>query len=60
MHMGYEPEEVDRLPWWKQKMWIEKLNQHFSPPEQQPPAHDEHVEVSDDITALGITPQNIA
>ncbi len=55
------------MPWWERRMWIEKINAEFSPPEgspeQQPPPGEswgEHVEVSDDITTLGITPQSLA
>ena len=45
-HMGIEPEEVNRLPWWKLKLYVEGIMWEFG--EQEP---DEYVES---------TPENLA
>lgn len=65
-HLGYEPEEWEELPWWKQRMWVEKLNEKFATPEDDPSASSPPAQVSpgdevyDDVTVLGITPQAFA
>ena len=54
----YTPEEVDRLPWWQTRMFMEQALKASSPPEDQPTP--ENVEVLDDVTLLGIQPTLIS
>lgn len=65
-YLNYTPKEVDAMPWWERRMWIEKINEEFAPPESgpagSPPATEtpNGAEVYDDVTVLGITPETLA
>lgn len=46
-HLGYSPAEVDAMPWWERRMFIEVLNEEFT--EEEPKEN-----VYDDVSAFGM------
>ena len=49
-HLHYTPEQVDALPWWQVRMFLEGLNEEFRDPDEP------ETEVYDgDLADLGIT-----
>ena len=49
---------MDALPWWKLRMYIEGLNQEFSPPEDE--GEDGGGVVSNHVSDFGLTPGSLA
>lgn len=54
-HLGMTRQEVDALPWWETRFLVEKMNEEFSPPDEDsmdgPREGDRHF---DDIAELGL------
>lgn len=57
-HLYFTTEEVDALPWWKLRMYVEGLNQEFSPPEDD--GGDGGGVVSNHVSDFGLTPGSLA
>ena len=59
-HLGLHPHETDSLPWWLFRMYSEEMIEEFR---KRDPYDDEDFEgeiiETDDISVLGITPQNL-
>ena len=55
-HLGYEPHEVDAMPWWQLRMFCEKLNEEFAPPDEDAGESS----VSDHASDFGLTPGSLA
>lgn len=64
-HLGYTPKEVDAMPWWELRMWLEKLVDEFTPTDDddddgffngEPPAR---IEQTDSLSSLGIVAHEI-
>lgn len=50
------------MPWWERRMWVEKLQEHLTPPDEDDD-HDAFVKpssTSDDVSAFGLSPDTLA
>jgi hypothetical protein len=53
--LGYEPEEVEAMPWYRERMWLEGVMWEATGfKEDQSTAHD-----LDDLAAMGITVRKV-
>lgn len=59
-HLNFTRTDVDEMPWWELRMWIEKLNIEFpdNPADNAPPPEPE--EISDDASEFGLSSGSLA
>lgn len=63
-HLGYTPEEVDSMPWWELRMWVECLEEEFtlendSDGESPEDGQAKPTIVTDSLSKLGIVAHEV-
>lgn len=59
-HLYFTTEEVDEMPSWKLRMYLEGLETEFAPRDEDHDADDPAIERTDDISAIGLSATTLA